>query len=32
MKEFIFGNITEFAAGILFMIVLILFITRNNFR
>lgn len=32
MRGFIFGNITGFAAGILFMIVLILFITRDNFR
>lgn len=32
MMGFIFGNITGFAAGILFMIVLICFITRDNFR
>lgn len=32
MVGFIFGNITGFAAGILFMILLVCYITRDNYK
>ena len=32
MTGFIFGNITGFTAGVVFMILLVCHITRDNFR
>ncbi len=32
MTGFIFGNITGFMAGVLFMVLVVVHITRDNFR